>query len=103
MHQLLDAAGKDQITADEAEVLYPSVFSAEAVQIILRALQFARTMATRGTKFAIESNVIWHGRVNPKRHPIIPVREVPTGTVYDRLYERYGFVPGAYNPSRRHD
>jgi len=94
MHRLLDAAGKDKINYQERLAVMDRVYHPEVAASVRRSARLVMSPAASRIQFFIESNVIWHGRVNPRGLPIRRVEDIrpEVGPGLATRYERYGTI-----------
>jgi len=94
MHRELDAAGKDKINSQEQLAVLDRVYHPEYAALVRRDARLAMSPAANRLQFCLESNVIWHGRVNPRGLPIRRVEDIrpEVGPGLATRYERYGTI-----------
>jgi hypothetical protein len=78
-HRVLDALGKDSATTKEQQDVMHLVFEPEHVEYVLRyhrLREAGEAGEANRMRFWVESDVIWHGRVNPHGFLIMPVESL---------------------------
>jgi regulator of protease activity HflC (stomatin/prohibitin superfamily) len=94
MHRQLDAAGKDKITTEERLAVLDHVFHPEVTALMRRTLAGPTHRKQTELNLVIDSNAIWHGRVNPRGWAVRRVEDMrpEAGPGVATRYERYGTI-----------
>jgi hypothetical protein len=89
-HRVLDALGKDRATVEERHAVLDQVYAPETVALIRRHDRLSASPEGSRLQYWVESDIIWHGRVNPwgwrvvQVESIVPEMRSGLATMYDQ-------------------
>jgi hypothetical protein len=91
-HRALDLLGKDHANREELRSIESQLYDAATLQAKQQQHRNTEWAKARGlTRSGVPHDVIWHGRINPKRCLVMPAPETP-GAVF--IGPQGGYRPG---------